>query len=572
MADSLGKAVLELAADGTGLNRDLETAEDKVRASADVMKTALATIGIGFSLKAVIDATIEAEREGRLLANAVKATGMAAGFTTAQLQAQQIALQKATGVGDEAISSMQRTLMTFRNVHGEVFQSAIKLSLDFAAHTGGDATDAVRKFGMALNDPINNMGLLKKAGVDLSETLKVQVEALVQNGDLVGAQTLLVGELSKGYGGAAVAARDTLGGAITALKENFANLFLEQEGAGKQLRVFIELVNKSLPTVAAVFSAVFVIIKTQVEGVVSNLFYLGQGLNNLVHGHIKDAIGSFGEIVNPIKLAASSVAEGTLAFQEATAAFRDNVAATEKLAATAPTTAGIVAQSAAEMKAALDAVSYKRLMAELEAFEARADASAKRNAARLAKEAADEKERNAKRAANWASTLNAISTLQQSHNTTMAAIGKAAAIATATIDTYVGVGKAYSLGPIIGPPMAALVLAAGLANVARIAGVKGLETGGPMRSGETALVGEGGPELFTAPRAGHIIPNGDFGGSGGVQVTNNISVAGMDFSSETIAERILSGIADAARRGTEAAIPAANAFNDLSVGLFRRAA
>ena len=137
---SLGKAVLELFADGTGLNSDLKTAEDKVRASADLMQNLLGAIGIGFSLKAVLDATIEAEHEEMLLANAVRATGRAAGFTTNQLRAQQVALQSTTGIGDEAISSMQRALMTFRNVHGEVFKSAIKLALDFAAATGGNAT------------------------------------------------------------------------------------------------------------------------------------------------------------------------------------------------------------------------------------------------------------------------------------------------------------------------------------------------------------------------------------------------------------------------------------------------
>jgi hypothetical protein len=570
--EELGRAVLELATDSGLLDKGIDDAKDKAGEleksftnAADMIKQAFAAIGIGMSLNEVLKATIEAERESVLLAAAVRATGQAAGYTTEQLKAQQVVLQQSTGIGDEAISNMQRTLMTFRNVHGEVFRSAIQLSLDFAAATGGDAADAARKFGMALNDPINNMGLLKRAGVSLSDTLKAQVESLVQNGDLVGAQTLLINELSKAYGGAAIASRDTLGGAITALKENFGNLFLEQEGAGKQLRIFIELVNQSLPTVAAVFSAVFAAVKTQIEGVVSNLFYLGQGLNNLIHGELDAAMGSFGEIVNPIKLMATSVADGTLAFQAAGAAMRDNTAAANELAGTAPVTAGVVAQSAAEMKAALDAVSYKKLMEEEKQWFAQIDADAKKQNTINAKRIADDKAANQKRIADWGATLNAISTLSQSHNKTMAAIGKAAGMAQATIDTYIGVGRALALGPIVGPPLAALVLAAGLANVARIAGIQGLESGGPMHSGQTALVGEAGPELFTAPRAGHIIPNHELGAGGsGVNVTNNISVQGLDFSHEATAERILAGIADAAKRGTENAIPAANAFSNLA--------
>lgn len=571
MSEELGKAVLELSTDSAALDAGVDSAEGRAQDltksfgdAASLIGAAFAAVGISASLNEVLKATVEAERESALLANAVRATGAAAGYTTEQLKAQQVVLQDATGVGDEAISSMQRTMMSFRNVHGEVFRSAIQLSLDFAAATGGDATDAARKFGMALNDPINNMARLKQAGVALSDTLKSQVEGLIANGDLVGAQTLLIGELSKAYGGASVAARDTLGGAINALKENFGNLFLEQQGAGLQLRQFIELVNSSLPTVAAVFSAVFAAVRTQVEGVVSNLFYLGQGLNNLIHGELTAAMGSFGEIVNPIALMATSVAEGTLAFQAASAAVRDNTAASSELALTAPTTAGIVSQSAAEMKAALDAVSYKKMMDEEAQWMKQIGDDAKKQNEVNKKRIADEKAFNQQRTADWGATLGTISTLSQSHNSTMAAIGRAAAIAQATIDTYIGVGRAWALGPIVGPPLAGLVLAAGLANVARIAGVRGLETGGPMSRGETALVGEGGPELFTAPRAGHIIPNGDIGGSGGgLQVTNNISVAGLDFSHPETAEKILVGIGDAAKRGTQGAIPAASAFREL---------
>lgn len=572
MAEDLGEAVLELSTDNTGLEKGLDAgkagAEDLTQSfsqAAGMIGAAFAAIGVTASLREVLAATIEAEKESALLANAVRATGAAAGYTTEQLKAQQAVLQQSTGVGDEAISSMQRTLMTFRNVHGEVFRSAIQLSLDFAAATGTDATDAARKFGMALNDPINNMGKLKMAGVAISDSLKEQVEGYVASGDLVGAQTLLIGELSKAYGGAAIASRDTLGGALNALKENFGNLFLEQEGAGRALRQFIEMVNQSLPTVAAVFSAVFAAVKTQVEGVVSNLFYLGQGLNSLIHGELTAAMGSFGEIVNPITLMATSVGEATVAFNGAAAGIRDTNLATSELALSAPTTAGIVTQSAAEMKAALDAVSYKKMMDEEAQWFKQIEADAKKQNDVNKKRIADEKTHNQERAANWGSTLSTISTLQQSHNSTMAAIGKAAAIAQATMDTYAGANKAWALGPIVGPPLAALVIAAGLANVARISGVRGLETGGPMRNGETAIVGEAGPELFTAPRAGHIVPNHEIGGGGGgVSVTNIINVEGMDFSSEETADRILAGIANAAKVGTENAIPAANSFSDLA--------
>jgi len=46
-------------------------------------------------------------------------------------------------------------------------------------------------------------------------------------------------------------------------------------------------------------------------------------------------------------------------------------------------------------------------------------------------------------------------------------------------------------------------------------------TGGPVRQGRSYVVGEAGPELFTATTSGNISPSGSFGGGGGVNITIN---------------------------------------------------
>ena len=45
--------------------------------------------------------------------------------------------------------------------------------------------------------------------------------------------------------------------------------------------------------------------------------------------------------------------------------------------------------------------------------------------------------------------------------------------------------------------------------------------GGPVRQGSSYVVGENGPELFTANTSGSIAPSGSFGGGGGVNITIN---------------------------------------------------
>lgn len=97
-----------------------------------------------------------------------------------------------------------------------------------------------------------------------------------------------------------------------------------------------------------------------------------------------------------------------------------------------------------------------------------------------AKQQQAEDKYNEVRKANFASTLNYIATLQNAKSKELAAVGKAAAIAMATIDGVVAVQKALASAP---PPfnyvLAALVGTAAAANVAKIAGVElatGLDT------------------------------------------------------------------------------------------------
>jgi len=101
--------------------------------------------------------------------------------------------------------------------------------------------------------------------------------------------------------------------------------------------------------------------------------------------------------------------------------------------------------------------------------------------------------------------------LMNSSSKSMFEIGKAAAIANATIDTYQGIGKAWALGPIIGPPMAALVGAAGFANVANIAKQK---------------IGGGSSAAPSAPSA--AAPEPQAVASGGGEMTQNVYLHGID--------------------------------------------
>lgn len=78
-------------------------------------------------------------------------------------------------------------------------------------------------------------------------------------------------------------------------------------------------------------------------------------------------------------------------------------------------------------------------------------------------------EEEKQRIAGTATALNTIATLQNSNVKELFYIGKAAAIATAYINTATGVTEAFKLGPILGPILAPIVAVAGAAQIATIA-------------------------------------------------------------------------------------------------------
>lgn len=96
--------------------------------------------------------------------------------------------------------------------------------------------------------------------------------------------------------------------------------------------------------------------------------------------------------------------------------------------------------------------------------------------------------------------LGSISSLMSSKNKELFEIGKAASIANAIISTIEGATKALSYGPFLGPPLAGLVMTAGLANVAMIAST---QIGGGAASPTNATLGGGGSATPTPVYGGN---------------------------------------------------------------------
>lgn len=147
--------------------------------------------------------------------------------------------------------------------------------------------------------------------------------------------------------------------------------------------------------------------------------------------------------------------------------------------------------------------------------------------------------------------IDALITLGQTGNKKLVAVAKAAAVAKAIMNTAEGITKALALGPILGPPLAAVLGAAGAVQIGVISGVKfakgGMFTGGmagidsipaTLQQGEVVAPTKNFEEVIGSVRAKREAERltGVEGGLGGAM---EVVVGFTDNAFEIIEEKIL---------------------------------
>lgn len=153
----------------------------------------------------------------------VKSTGGAAGYTAQELMDMSGQLQNVTRFSDETIAKGEGMLATFTNIGHDVFPLATQAMVDMGEKFGGINSAAVQ-LGKALNDPINGITALTRVGVSFTDEQKEQIKTLQESGDMMGAQKIILAELSKEFGGAAEAAGQTFAGQIDIAKNKISDM------------------------------------------------------------------------------------------------------------------------------------------------------------------------------------------------------------------------------------------------------------------------------------------------------------------------------------------------------------
>lgn len=421
-------------------------------------------------------------------------------------------LQKITTFSDETIIETQALLTTF-GLAGNVLKNATKSALDLSAGLGIDLRTSTLLLGKAF---IGETATLARYGIKISETIPVSERfAAVQD------------QINLRFGGSAQAQATTYAGKVSQLKNEFNDL---------QERIGSLLVGPATSLIGFLR-----------DGIILTEKFTGWIIKN------KDAFKLLNPILNSnVGLMQIGVALGQklLGIQKETAAIPPPAAPIKPAVAPIVSDEILNLQTQAQKKIDLFTLTNEEIeKREIESLARRLEANNLFEKARELRKAVAVKSEIALEKAK-AEALSIIfgnfAAFQTAKNKELIIVGKAAAIAQATIDTYAAVGRAIGGPGALPPPwsyaVAASVLAFGLSNVARIAGVP-LAHGGvvlPTMGGTLATVGEGG-------RSEAVIPLGDSRAKeelrdtiGGTTININVNgtVIADDYSIGEFAQRI----------------------------------
>lgn len=591
------KLEVEIVGDASSLQRALGQAQRATGGLGGTLaklgKVAAVGVGAAFAglgavvargMREVADAQQVSARTEAVL----RSTGHAAGVTARQVEQLAGALSRKSGVDDEVIQAGQNVLLTFTRIRNEagkgndIFDQATRATLDLSVALGKDMASSARIVGRALEDPVRGMGALRRVGVSLSESQQALVRSLVESGDRLGAQRIILDELRERYGGTAEAVGKTLPGQLARLKVAFDEVAGSvAESLVPYLTRLLEWANANMPTIERTIKGAMTVISTAIT---------------LLAPVVGALIARFGEL-------ARAAAEHWPRVQRAAQAVAEWYRATLQ-----PTIQAVLAAITLAWRVAGDEITtiVRTAFAVVRAVVQTA----------LGTVASTVNATLALLRGDWQEAWREISEIPgrllrgavQSVRAVVVgfvalarelATGVVSALATATarLDELVGVSRslravfewiernaakvwgalATTLGELAPKMQAALApvvdLVHGLRNsmrwimdkvgdflgaVGRVGGIVGRlgaigrivgrQGGGPVTAGRAYLVGERGPELFVPGRSGQIVP----GVRGGATVVVHVSVAGSVIAERDLVHSIRQALnAEAHRIGSQ---------------------
>lgn len=222
------------------------TASSITKSFSGLLGGALFGIGVRDVFAKFVQETRNAQDEQAQLAAALTATGQAAGYTAAQLNDMATKFAGASIFSEGDINRAQTRLLSYTGIVGEQFPRALQATIDTAQRMGMTVEQAAETVGRALDVPSAGLSSLSKQGFRFTEDQKKLAKRLESTGQAAKAQDIILSALESSYGGAAQAARGTLGGALQALQNQIDSLMTGDEGSVNGLTAAVNDLTDSL--------------------------------------------------------------------------------------------------------------------------------------------------------------------------------------------------------------------------------------------------------------------------------------------------------------------------------------
>lgn len=246
-----------------------------------------------------VAAAAESEKLVAQTSAVIRSTGGAAHVTARNVDELANAISRYSGVDDEAIKNGENLLLTFTHVRNEagkgndIFNRATKIMVDMSKALGTDASGSAIQLGKALNDPIKGITALTRVGVTFSDEQKKQIKNFMAHNDIMGAQKVILGELTREFGGSAQAYGDSSAGMMDKMRTAVGNA---QEALGSLILILVGQVAPAITTVAQAVQDWFEG-NAKVVGKIGEMVKLGL---QRFFGDLRDVIREVGDRVRPL--------------------------------------------------------------------------------------------------------------------------------------------------------------------------------------------------------------------------------------------------------------------------------
>lgn len=264
--------------------------------------------GLAYGLKQSIVEAREAGKVTRQTNAVIKSTGGVANVSAKELENLSTAISNKTAIDDEQIQSAGNLLLTFKDIRNEagkgndIFNQTTRAVADLSVAMGQDTKSSAIQLGKALNDPIKGLSALRRVGIQFTETQEEQITKLVEGGNKMKAQKIILKELQSQFGGSAAAAADPL----QRLQVVFNN-FLEDIGLK-----LLPILNKGVDALSEFITQVqngngvggnFANTMKDVWRVMENLWPVARFLGNM----IRKAVAAFSSLPGPVQATIASL-------------------------------------------------------------------------------------------------------------------------------------------------------------------------------------------------------------------------------------------------------------------------